>query len=569
MSRRSVSTLTFSITILVLQLSLVAPSQADEGNISLVMARFQGPDPTVYPVEDVFRMWLKDIYADYDWIEITSIPESVSFDNEDPYSGDSAGIALGSEAQADIFLWGVYKVDEDEIIPAFMVMQLPLRTDVSTDANIVVTMFTGERAFHLDQFTNPGPPSDLFRFNAYMILSNFYLDLDSEMSLLFSELAGEFVQSAEWWEVSGYHLNSAIALLNMGQLEDAYSEIEHAIELSQFESPELEQVKLGIEVAMSEAGIVSPALQSIDGIPETAEECHALAVTYDQAGRYNEALAMYDAGIERANTDEMLAALYLDRALCNSLIGDYESALEDAARAVEYDSQNAMAQTRLGEAYVDLSRFGEALPFFQTAIEMSEQDSWEQLYAIRAKGMCNLSMGNLEQGLLDLEAILQTDLFNPYCMERYGVALLRLGDNQGAVDFINAAIDGGYESADGYANRSFAYANLGSLEQGLMDIERAIQLETYPPNRETLIFERSTFKFLMGEYESALLDLDYCISENPDYARSYYQRGYVKALLGNLEGAMADLEICLEMPEETVSHVEVRDLIAEIEAVMP
>jgi len=568
MTRSALSARTFFLTLVLSVFLTVPPSMAEEESIDLVIARFQGPDPNMYPVEDVFRMWLEYIYGDFDWIEFSSISESIPFDDVDPFTGDSAGIAIGRENGADLLIWGAYKVKDDGTMPSFLAYQLPMFLELPLESSMAYVMFTDEMAFSQEDFLDPGPPSDLFSFHAYMILSDYYLISDPVASLEYTDLAGQYLHAVDGHDVSSYHLNRAASLFLSERLQEAYDEIELAIESSPYESDVLYGMRTDIEMAMSEAGIVIPSLQSQDGIPATVEQCYQLAVTYDQAGRYDDALVLYDAAIEKATDDEMLASLFLDRALCNSLRNDYDAALEDAMTAIEYDPRNPMAHIRMGEMLVDLNNYGDALPYFDSALGLAEEGSYEHLYSLQARGLTHLELGEFQLGVDDLNEIINTSFFNPFVSERYGVALKYMGHNQQSIDFITAAIEAGRESGNGYANRAYAYYDLGNLEQAIGDLGSALTLEENPDNIGVIYFDRAAMELEVGDYESAIEDLDKCLDMFPDYADGHYQRGYIYALVGRLDEALEDMETCLQLPEESFSHEEIVQSIDEIRAAM-
>ncbi|WP_308250557.1 tetratricopeptide repeat protein [Nonomuraea rhizosphaerae] len=114
-----------------------------------------------------------------------------------------------------------------------------------------------------------------------------------------------------------------------------------------------------------------------------------------------------------------------------------------------------------------------------------------------------------------------------------------LGDPEGALADLSAAIaaDPGYP--DPYLDRGNLLHRLGRPERALADYETAMRLG--PPFPEPY-YNRSEIRYAQGDLAGALADLDYAIELDPGFTDAYVNRAGLLVALDDLDGARADAE---------------------------
>ncbi|MBN2609303.1 MAG: tetratricopeptide repeat protein [Candidatus Fermentibacteraceae bacterium] len=580
--------------------SAVAYGQQPTGDdpITVVVAELQGPDPGEYPVTETFCKWLQAVYSDYDNIEVRRISEMVPFDNVDPWSGDRAGGEIGTRAGADIFFWGAY-LAEGLYVPAFLAYQVCSSPLIEPYQTMQVAFFDGDWKLSLDQVTLVETPPDGFAFHAYMVLAYYYHYFEmEEEAIRYSDLALEFIDSVNLVDAAGVHLLRASAYRNIGELEQALVSINEAMRIDPSDSDLLLSMKLQIQDEMEAAGIASASSAAVEDIPESAYECLYLAVSLDGQGEYESALLMYDAALERANTDEMRSKIYVDRSLCNSLMWDYDSAVEDARLAVEYDPENFMAHLRMGEMLYDLGYYSESLTYLDTAVGLTEESTEQGAYARRTRGKCYDLLGDDQSAIADFMAVENSGYATPEDHERVGTIYLDMREYEKALEELDLAIAGHYETFIGYRCRAVCLAHLGRDAEAVADAEKAvdldpssartywalgivhalagrydealtayttaIELETYPEDIAGYAYDRALILYTTGDILSAIADLGTCLECYPDDEDFLLFRGVAWSEIGEYGNARADLERCMEVTASDSLRQEIAEALEQL-----
>jgi tetratricopeptide (TPR) repeat protein len=141
---------------------------------------------------------------------------------------------------------------------------------------------------------------------------------------------------------------------------------------------------------------------------------------------------------------------------------------------------------------------------------------------------------------------------NARALNNLGWALRNDGDYQGALDYLNQAIQLRPRYADAYNNRAYTYASMQRLDEALADCNKAIECkpDLAPPynNRGNLYEQR-------GEFQKAAKDFNRAIELNPDYHQAYNNRGIMEVKLGRYEEALKDFDNAVEiMPDDPIPY---------------
>ena len=230
----------------------------------------------------------------------------------------------------------------------------------------------------------------------------------------------------------------------------------------------------------------------------------------DYAKDYHGSIKLYTEAIE-LKPDWSLP--YNNRGCAYSDLGQYERAIQDYNKALEFKQHEFMYNNR-GNAYKDLKQYERAIQDYNKAIEI-----------------------------------------NPNLSEAYtnrGVAYRNLGQKERAIQDYNKAIELNPNYAGAYCNRGNAYYDLGQKELAIQDYNKAIELN---PNLAEAYNNRGNAYYDLGQKELAIQDYNKAIELNPNYAEAYCNRGGAYALLGNFNQAIADVSKAIELkPNNPISY---------------
>ena len=270
--------------------------------------------------------------------------------------------------------------------------------------------------------------------------------------------------------------------------------------------------------------------------------------------------------------------LFLYAANCNSYLGNYDSAITDYDRSIQFDPHNAAAFNNRGGTYTILGQYERAIQDLNMAVQLDPNDS--NSYNTRA--IIYGSLGQYERGIQDLDQAIQ---LNPNYATAYNIRGLfsqQLGKYDQAVQNFDQAIrlDPNYVFA--YNDRAVVYRELGQYDQAILDFDQAIQLDlnfvdayinrgdTYmevskydlaikdfnraiqlDPNHAQAFRSRATIYHQLGQYKLAIQDLDQAIQLDPNYAESYYNRGFAYNQLGEYQAAIPNLDQAIRLDPNT------------------
>jgi tetratricopeptide (TPR) repeat protein len=223
-----------------------------------------------------------------------------------------------------------------------------------------------------------------------------------------------------------------------------------------------------------------------------------------------------------------------DKAL--ELIPDFTAASENKIKAEHARSDKNKERTNnyilLGRKYKESGELGNALTFFNKAIELNP----ESAVAYSSRGMVKKSKGDLDGAMTDFnKAIeLQENLPVTY-ISRAAIKVIR-GDLDGALADYNRSIELKLDSSKAFNNRGEVKRKQGNLEGALEDYNRAIELK---PDNPIYYSNRSILK-IKRDPDGAIADCNQAIELKSDLGTAYNNRGMAKQVKGDLDGALED-----------------------------
>jgi tetratricopeptide (TPR) repeat protein len=145
----------------------------------------------------------------------------------------------------------------------------------------------------------------------------------------------------------------------------------------------------------------------------------------------------------------------------------------------------------------------------------------------------------------------QTGYFNNQEARSYfyrGNARYQQGDNQGAIENYNQALQLDPNMADAYLSRAVCRCNLGELRAAIEDFNQAIHLA---PNKANAYISRGNARYDLGELREAIADFNQAIHLAPNDAFTYIHRGNTRCKLGELREAIADFNQAIHLADVT------------------
>ncbi len=160
------------------------------------------------------------------------------------------------------------------------------------------------------------------------------------------------------------------------------------------------------------------------------------------------------------------------------------------------------------------------------------------------QGNAKSSLGDDEGAIQDYNQAIE---LNPQLAEAYynrGLAKSRLGQNEEAIKDYDKAIELNPQLAEAYCNRGVAKNRLREYEEAIKDFNQAIELN---PQDAKAYYNRGLSKYYLEEYEEAIRDYDQAIKLNPQLAEAYNNRGVSKSSLGKHREAIKDFNKAIEL----------------------
>jgi tetratricopeptide (TPR) repeat protein len=163
---------------------------------------------------------------------------------------------------------------------------------------------------------------------------------------------------------------------------------------------------------------------------------------------------------------------YYNRAHAYTSLGDYQRALKDLDKAIQYKPKYAQAYYVRAINYIGLGDYQQALKDLDTTIKFDPQST--QTYHIRANVYAK--MENHHEALRDLDKVIEIDHNNFTAYNDRGLSYFALGKLKEAIADYSKAItlNPGYSVY--YYNRGTAYFKIGENAEAIRDFQIAARL---------------------------------------------------------------------------------------------
>jgi tetratricopeptide (TPR) repeat protein len=249
-------------------------------------------------------------------------------------------------------------------------------------------------------------------------------------------------------------------------------------------------------------------------------------------GEYDNAIADYGRAIEYS-PNYVLA--YYNRGLAWHNKGELEKAIDDYDKAVEFNPNYAFAYNNRGYIWYFKQEFSKAISDYSKAIECNPNYT----LAFNNRGLAHHFKGEYDNAINDFSKVIEltpTD-FNAFINR--GIAYYYKGEYNEAIENYKEAILLNDKMESAFNNRGLAYYNKGFYKLAIEDYNEALELN---PDYADALNNRGMAWYDSGEYDKAIEDCTKAIQISESFADAYNNRGNAWYFMEDFEKAEADFK---------------------------
>ena len=298
---------------------------------------------------------------------------------------------------------------------------------------------------------------------------------------------------------------------------------------------------------------------------------YSRGVAYKHIEQYELAIQEYKKAIEFHSNDSVV---YNSRANAYNKLKKYKQDIQDIEEAIQFNSNDAETYYNLGSIYKDFEQYEPAIRNYTKAIELNSN----YLDAYNNRGLIYKNLGQYDSAIEDFNKVIQLEPNNDYAYVNRGNSYSILKQYEQAIDDYNKAIELNpnvsfnyyylgnvyfslqqykraiteYRKAINlnphlsitYYSRGNAYLNVRQYKQAIKDYDKAIKLS---PKSALAYYYRGNAYLNLKKYKQAIKNFDEAIKNYPILDKAYYDRGKCYQKLGDKEKAQADFDKAKEM----------------------
>ncbi|MCS6834926.1 MAG: tetratricopeptide repeat protein [Anaerolineae bacterium] len=385
-----------------------------------------------------------------------------------------------------------------------------------------------------------------------------------------------------------YDENFALAYLlrgvlahDLGEDKAARADLDRAITLAPYLAEAYNYRGLVSQSEVDYASAQSDFEAALAIVPNYPSALNNLGLNFNYQGDYQQAIIYYDRALALVED----SIYYNNRGLAHYYLRQYDRALADFGRATNLDNQNSDAFNNRGLVYYDqgdyqaaladferaaalretatnrynigqslrsLGRHAEALGSYQRAIEL---DPTRPDYYV-GLGLSYLNLDDYEQAIVNFDQAIVLDPRDPLAHYWRGLAFYDLGDYQAALPSLQEAV-----RID--PNNAFSQYYLGLTYNELRDYSSALNALSISINlcESDCYFDyaaRANSHYQLGNYDSALVDLNTALQLQPDYAYALNLRGLIAYQRANYANAIRDFSAAIDARANVAVYYENR-----------
>jgi tetratricopeptide (TPR) repeat protein len=219
----------------------------------------------------------------------------------------------------------------------------------------------------------------------------------------------------------------------------------------------------------------------------------------------------------------------------------YEQAVEDYSKAIQFSPDNAEYWNNRGIAYFKSRQYLASVEDHTKAIEINPNNAeyWDN------RGLMYYYLAQAQKAFEDFSQAIELNPNNASYWNHRGDVYYNYSSQYGeAVDDYSKAIELNPNEAKYWNNRGITHFNLSQFQQAVDDYSRAIELD---PNNVTYLDNRGILYSKLTEYQKAVDDYSKLIAINPNESAYWNERGKAHSNLNQFEKAMEDYKKAIEL----------------------
>jgi tetratricopeptide (TPR) repeat protein len=277
------------------------------------------------------------------------------------------------------------------------------------------------------------------------------------------------------------------------------------------------------------------------GLEPNVENYNNLATVFYLIGKYNDAIVFAGDGLE---IEENAYGLNI-RGHSLYLAGmNTEQAVNDIRRALELDPYDFTAHKNLGDVLFYIGEDGKASAAYEKAVELKPDyyEAWDGI------GYCNIRLGNYDRAKAAFQRVIdELSATDAEALNGMGAALAYEGDIEGAIYYLDMAVQNDPEYSDAHNTLGYIYAEMGDFARALYHQEEA---NKHNPDDPIQLMNLAIAAYRLGEPDKAFAAFDRIIllltpfdddASKVFMSEAYSGRALVNAEQGRTEEAKADV----------------------------
>lgn len=221
-----------------------------------------------------------------------------------------------------------------------------------------------------------------------------------------------------------------------------------------------------------------------------------------------------------------------------------EKAVNDIHRALELDPYDFTAHKNLGDVLFYIGEDGKASASYEKAVELKPNyyEAWDGI------GYCNIRLGNYDRAKAAFQRVIdELSATDAEALNGMGAALAYEGDIEGAIYYLDMAVQSDPEYSDAHNTLGYIYAEMGDFARALYHQEEA---NKYNPDDPIQLMNLAIAAYRLGEPDKAFAAFDRIVllltpfddeGSKAFMSEAYSGRALVNAESGRTEEAKADV----------------------------
>jgi len=232
---------------------------------------------------------------------------------------------------------------------------------------------------------------------------------------------------------------------------------------------------------------------------------------------------------------------YLKRSNLYENFEKHEQALEDCDRAIELNPEEANAYFHRASVYESLEKYEQAIEDCNRAIELNI--TFADAYAMR--GVVYLRLEEFKRAILDCDHAIKLNPNIDYVFYIRGMAYLWVRESDNALDSFNRRWN--LNQTNMKVAYLIAWLRMGKERSGL-EIANQLQSDAlYNPQDYGAFVSRGIALGLQERLEEGLIELERAIPLEPDVPGAYFWKGILTVYQGHYQKSIESIEKSLEV----------------------